>query len=349
MSKNILKAMTSIVFTLACLFVLSKSAWAGTMYQTGNSETSVTVNWESLASYNSGSYSMTAQKIGYVEIPQDADYEKESSLKAQAETNAQNGQITVTPGTYSYTITGLKAQAEYYVVLYYAYTSSYGYAYENTAGIPAFTKIKKVTNVAQRKWWKYIESVDVSWDTIPSYYSSNVSYDIVFMDAKGNTIEKKTGVSYNSYSHAIKNNKIYKIKVRATRKADSYNMKGMGTETTAWSDVQYLFTQPTITSSSLTKSKMKLKWGKIAGVTSYDVYVSTKQNSGFKKVKTLKAKKTSVTIKKFKGKKLKKLKKKKYYVYIVPNKKVNGKIVKKDVTYVYEIRFGKNGFSEGYK
>jgi len=349
------KLLASIVMAFAFMYIFSVNAFAGNLKQIGNSDNSVTMNWEgvksSWTSTSSTTYTYENVRIGYAEIPIGADYATQSQCETTAKNNATNGQIVLpNPNEFTYTIPGLRAQSQY--IIYVAYnvrsTSKSGITrmYENNyLNCYALTKISKINNVAQKKWWKYALSVDVSWDQVPTIASSDVTYEVKFMDVKGRDIETKTS-NYIGYSHAIKNNKIYTVKVRATRRANSNYQMNMGDEVTEWSDVQYLFTQPTVKYAKLAKGKLTISWNKIAGVTSYDVYVSTKQSKGYKKVKTLKAKKSSYTIKKFKKKKLKK---RQYFVYVVPNKKVAGKVIKKDVTYVYKVQKGVSTPSECYK
>lgn len=70
---------------------------------------------------------------------------------------------------------------------------------------------------------------------------------------------------------------------------------------------------------------MEVDWSKVNGASGYTVYVSDKENSGYKKVKSVGVKNRSVTIKKISGKKVKRGK---YYsVRIVPRAKFNGKTV----------------------
>lgn len=58
-----------------------------------------------------------------------------------------------------------------------------------------------------------------------------------------------------------------------------------------------------VTGSYNRKSKkLTVKWSKVTGAKSYTVSISTKQSKGFKKVKTVKASKRKVVIKKY-GKK----------------------------------------------
>ena len=329
---KLIKLAIAVAFGVLCFFAFQKNAWAYGIYQTGNTDTSVTVNWE-------GQKTATEFRLGYVEIPAGLKYEQERALEDKAKTNAQNGQIKVSKDTFSFTINGLKPQKEYCVYLYYT-SGSGDYTYESYAQLSAFTKIKKVTNIAQTEWYKFIEKVDVEWNPIPAYSSSDVKYEVVFMNAKGKVIDKKVTTS-TRYEHPIKNSQIYLIKVRATRTPNSSYYKGMPKETTAW-DIQYLFTQPDIIASKLTNSKLTIMWEKIQGVTSYDVYVSIKEKKGYQKVASVKGTKNAISIKKLYKKKLSKLKRKAYFVYVVPNKKVNGKIYKKGVTYSFLIQKGKN-------
>ena len=85
-----------------------------------------------------------------------------------------------------------------------------------------------------------------------------------------------------------------------------------------------------------------LKWAKINGATSYDVYVSTSKTKGYKKVKTVGKSKSSVTIKKFKGKKIKKSKK--YYVYVAAAKKVGKKRYDSGRLYYWNSKDTKYGY-----
>ena len=90
-----------------------------------------------------------------------------------------------------------------------------------------------------------------------------------------------------------------------------------------WSDWTYFTNSPRKFYVKSTKKGVKLKWKKCAGATSYTIYASTKEKSGFKKVGT--TKKTSISLKKFGKKKFKKGKK--YYFYVLSNYK------KDNVTY----------------
>ena len=72
-----------------------------------------------------------------------------------------------------------------------------------------------------------------------------------------------------------------------------------------------------------------MKWKKVTGASGYNVYVSTKSNSGFKKCKTVSKKKSSYIITKYGKKKLSK--KKTYYVKVEYLTKVGKKTVKSGI------------------
>ena len=88
----------------------------------------------------------------------------------------------------------------------------------------------------------------------------------------------------------------------------------------AWSAYSYMGHQPEVISAKQvgSKNQVKVKWDTISGSTGYTVYMSTKKNSGYKKVGT--TKKTNLTVSKIGKTKLKK--NKTYYVYVLANKKV---------------------------
>jgi len=65
---------------------------------------------------------------------------------------------------------------------------------------------------------------------------------------------------------------------------------------------------------------LNVRWNKIAGVTGYDIYVSTKRDSGYKKVASVGRNTTRTNISRFNKKKFSK--NKGYYVYVEAKKKV---------------------------
>ena len=296
--KNTMKCLIA-VFIMAMAFVVTGTTAQAAVNQTAQTQTSITVDWSTSAKEYA-----TAYYVGY------------SEDMSAARTMAESKTITLAPTVTSYTITGLKPGTKYYVYVYatYSYSAS-GNQYTNSIGssYDSVTLPAKVTGLNQTKWWYYIENVDFSWDE-----QTGADFEVKVMNHKGKVLKKTDVYGNKSGYDDVNNNKTYQVQVRAYVTINGQKVYG------DWSDKAYLFTQPMVNKSKVSGGKLTIKWGKITGVSSYDVYVSTKEKSGYKKVaKNIKASKTSVTVKKLKGKKFKASKK--YYVYIVAKKKVGKK------------------------
>ncbi len=209
-----------------------------------------------------------------------------------------------------------------YIMVKYDYKSS-GRTYNSSVGslYDATTLPTKVTGVKQQRWWVYALASDIGWNQVPCAKG----YEVQAFSSKGKLVKSDTAYRSTKPSYSlgklnngkrISNSKMYTFRVRAYTELNGKKFYG------PWSDSAYLFTSPTIKSFKRSGSKLKIKWEKVDGATSYSIYISTKAKSGYKKVKTVSAKKSSVTIKKFNKKKISK--KKKYYCYVVTNKKVKG-------------------------
>lgn len=102
-----------------------------------------------------------------------------------------------------------------------------------------------------------------------------------------------------------------------------------------WSGYRYMVNQKA-SGKRVKKNRIKVNWKKFSGAKNYTVYISTKEKSGYKKVKTLGSKSSSLTIAKCGKSKLKKGKT--YYVRIVPMFKIGKSSVKSDIYSVITIR-----------
>ncbi len=170
----------------------------------------------------------------------------------------------------------------------------------------------KISNLHQDKWWYFIEQVDVSWDKL-----SGVSGYEISVYKSGKRIQKKTVNNYSdNYSFKVKNGNIYTVKVRAFT---NLNGKKYYSSTATC----YCIGQARITKTSVANKKLTVKWKKVPGATGYDIFVSTKKNSGYKKVKSVSSRTTSATITKFNKKNISA--KKNYYIYVRTKKKVGKK------------------------
>lgn len=169
------------------------------------------------------------------------------------------------------------------------------------------------------------------------YHNINVYYFEVVSDLKADGYQLQflntKGKAKKTYTQAGKSFRIsdnldgtfYQYRVRAY--VDCGNEKVYS----KWSDCRYLGIVDKVTnaSSSYKNSPLKINWSKVSGATKFVVQMSYNENSGYKKVATVKGSKRSVSIAKFKGKKI--TTGKRYYIKITAYSKVNGKTVKSDV------------------
>lgn len=170
----------------------------------------------------------------------------------------------------------------------------------------AVTLVSSVTGLYQKKWWKYIKSLDVEWDKLNAcdYFEYQVQ------TSSGKNV-KKDKTTNNGFSVKIKNEYIYTIKVRAVQ---TYN----GTKIiTPWAKIN-CFIQPTVKASSFGKKGLTIKWSATKGATGYVIYATDKKKAkatSYKKIASVKKNKTSYTISKINKKKVKASKT--YYIYVV--------------------------------
>ena len=245
--------------------------------------------------------------------------------------------ITLQPTATSYTFTGIQPGTTYRAVLNFDYIPSYSFdgTPETDSDYCDLTTMPgKVTGLKQDRWRYIMESVDFSWNEQSACYYEWEAY------SGGSLIASSDPYSPSSLTQdslSVKNNKVYTLRVRAMTEIGGQKVFG------EWSDFITMFTTPMIKEKKGitvdSKGRMKIKWEKIDGVDSYDVYVSTKELTGYKKVKTLNASKGSVTVKKLGKKKFQK--KKTYYVYVVANKYVNGGLCTSGRLYSMKYRKGK--------
>lgn len=146
----------------------------------------------------------------------------------------------------------------------------------------------------------------------------------VYQDGSSGTTSTSVDKFINGY--------FYKYRVRP------YVMCGTRRVFGSWSGCKYIGVAKKVSTKFNKKKKyVTLSISKVSNASSFTVYASTKANSGFKKVKTVSAKKRSVTVKKVAGKKLKR--NKVYYFKIVANGKVGKKTVKSEYASVYNWKY----------
>lgn len=223
-----------------------------------------------------------------------------------------------TSASNSYTIKGLQAssRAAYFVsgiklnsAGQAAISTNFEYVYMRTA--PA-----KVAYVELTNYWSSLNSATFGWNRV-----NNVDgYQFQLQDYKGKTIltrdESFTSVSVDPFKKGV----FTQARCRAYITVNNKRIYG------AWSPYDY---NASVSKASVRRSanrkKITVKWSKIKGASGYAVYVSTKKESGYKKVKSLKANKTTYSFTKFKKKALKK--NQRYYIQIRYLRKVGKKTV----------------------
>lgn len=192
--------------------------------------------------------------------------------------------------------------------------SSYSYDFEDFKTVSKATSTK---NFGVTSYWSYSGEFRVSL----ANYGDIDGTQVQFVPVKGK--KARTFTSTSNYVD-IKNltGTFYKYRVR------TYVSCGKSKACSAWSSYRYFGSSKKCTVSS-SKRKIKINWSKLAGVKDCVVYISSRENAGYQKVKTLSAKKRSITITKYKKKKLKKGAT--YYIKVVPRAKVGKKTVTSDV------------------
>lgn len=230
-------------------------------------------------------------------------------------------------GTTTYaTLTGLSKGWEEYVQVEYIYinslneqrTSSIGATWANTT--PATISSK---NFGIGGAWSSSNKVWIKAN-LPKN-ATKVQYQLY--SRTGKRLKSQTAYSMSD-NWSIKKNTVYKYRVRAICNNTSNNKNYYG----SWSGYKY-FDFASLSGSSSSKRKgATIKLKKATGVKSYTIAVSTKQNSGYKNVKTVKvtSKKTYTTrITKYGKKSMSK--KKWYYIRVTPNIKVGSKTKASDI------------------
>lgn len=245
---------------------------------TGNDKHAVTVSWS--AAENATSYNVYYQEY----------YTNDYILAGN--TNATN-----------YTVTGLKDGTKYNlkVVPVNGVEEGIGKYCDNDV----ITLPDTLKGLKAGKWYCYMDELGVEWEK----QSAADGYEVALYNEKGKRVSKKKleGEASNYYYFQNAKNRVYTAKARSYL---TYNGKKYYS---SWSSTLCL-QQARVTKATVSGSKLKVKWDKVAGATGYEIYVSTKPTSGYKKVATVSKKKNSCTVKKFKGKKYSS--KKTYYVYV---------------------------------
>lgn len=271
--------------------------------QSGAGTTSISLSWQAASGANC--YKLTCYQSGTSENNASEIVSKKNSVK----------------------ITGLKKNSRYQGHIYAGRTSSTGYtAYATSGGYYSNSAVTptKITGVENTAFYPASNAAYFEWKKA----NAANGYEYIIYDNSKKKIysgSRTSSASFRVSTNKLKKEQFYQIKVRGYVNL-SNNKKAYG----EWSDVLYFAKDPSYKLSVKTsKKKIQLNWKKVKGASNYTVYISDKQNSGYKKVGTYNSKKTSATIRKFGKKALKSGKT--YYVRIDASKNV--KVNKKSKTF----------------
>ncbi len=274
--------------------------------QTAATATSITVKWEQNPGAN-------AYRLEYFK-----------------EGGYANRKVVPLSNITTYTASNLSKDTEYVFYIYPVRKSTSGYQAGNSSGhsisgcpvLPG--KVEGLTPSFSSPTAKYM---DLSWDRRNSAdgYQYEI-YSLAGKKAKKLISEKKDS---NGSMQSVSSNKLVKprfLKVRIR----AYVVLSSGTRYGAWSGWKYISKQPEMKISNV-KGGQRVSWNKVSGADSYTLYVSSKRENGYKKVKTLS--KNSFTVKKYGRSALKTGRT--YYYTVVANKKIGSRTYKGSKTHCY--------------
>lgn len=237
-------------------------------------------------------------------------------------TDALLGTVTDT----TFTRTGLAANNSYGIKVIPTKTSAAGYSavssYRSLTGI--YTKPNKpvTPSTANFGLTSVYYNINVAYLGATDPSKSANGYEIEIYTVKGK--KKVFTATSSNYRFTAKRNTPYKYRCRFYASYGDEKIYG------DWSGYRYFCFQTV--SGKKYSNRIKMSWKKVTGAKSYTVYISTKENGGYKKVKKLSSKKTSITIRKCGKKRIKK--NGTYYVKVVANLTDGKKAVKSDTYYV---------------
>ncbi|MCD7824777.1 MAG: hypothetical protein LUH14_02235 [Clostridiaceae bacterium] len=223
--------------------------------------------------------------------------------------------------------TALSAGTSYYIRAYACRLSASGYLAGSYYCGGSYKTLSQKINTSKFGLSSAYESSNIF------YFKANAGssfdgYQWQFQTAAGKTKKKvATTSSYLRLADFIEGT-FYKYRVRTYVTCDSGNVYS------AWSGYKYIGIPKNI-SVKYDRYDIRIvaKWSAISGSTGCDVFLSTKKDSGYKKIKTVTNKKRSITVTKYNKKKLKKGKV--YYLKIVPKAKIGGKSVSSATYYIF--------------
>lgn len=172
-----------------------------------------------------------------------------------------------------------------------------------------------------------VKTLDLSWDRRSN--ADGYQYEVYTLAGKEVKKLLDSKKCENDSGEDVSSNKLVKpqfLKVRVR----AYIVLASGTKYGAWSGWAYTAKQPEIKIANV-RNGQRISWKKVGGADSYTLFVSSKRENGYKKVKTVS--KNFATVKKYGRSALKSGRT--YYYIAVANKKIGGKTYKGCKTHCY--------------
>lgn len=274
------------------------------------------------------SASVNAAKVGWTALFKETAKEKIQCYKlvwgrSKGSLTGSSGNLTAK--TNSYTITGLDSNSSYYAQLSCLVLDDKMNTTTYTKEVTLYTVPGKVTGFTSYDFLYTQKGLEIGWDEVPG--TNPVTYQYEIYNTSGALLKSGSKSANALFMASYKYYKqVTRLRVRAT-----YRTPGGTVLQGEWSKTKSLVPQPILKKSAKKymiddNGKLKLAWTRVTGASKYRVYCSTSPNSGYKKIATVKQKKTNlitVTPKKtFK-------KNTDYYIRVVTVTKKDGKSIKR--------------------
>ncbi len=214
--------------------------------------------------------------------------------------------VTLTSGTRAHTITGLKAGARYYAYLLFSYVPKSGgskiYAdfTDDAAGnyaITCFPLPAKVTGL-KATFGKNHKQLLMQWYD-PAVAPSG--YQVEHLSQKGNRISIHTTNKFYFWKD-YKVTTVQRFRVRAYHQINGQKFFG------PWAD-KWFVPEPFVDAAGTyiikKTGQMKVTWALVPGVLEYEVYVSSKPDTGYKKAARVQKPVNTIKINSYNGAKFK--------------------------------------------
>lgn len=189
----------------------------------------------------------------------------------------------------------------------------------------------KVSGVKGWYWSPTSDYFELSWNKRPC--ADGYQYEVWSVNGKGKKLYNATE-KYNTSSSYFKNNKLKKAQFPKMRVRPYVALSNGSTKYGTWSNWSYTSRQPALEIRNV-RGGQKLTWNKVDGAKNYTIWVSTRQKTGYKKVKT--TTKRALTVKKCGKSALKSGRT--YYYTIVANKKIGKKTYQGSKTHSFSLTY----------